>query len=1252
MADLVSHRKWRDRICSLFRGQWAAAGSGADIVQVRGFGNRVVLRDRPRLRLTRYEGLYRRIGDDTETGEPQEIDVIRPFTRAIELVGRDDELDALWAWLRSDSPVSVRVLTGDAGLGKTRLALELVDRAGEEGWSAGFLEPRELTRFLGQDLSTWGWDKPVLIVGDDASASSGGFNQFFRQLANRRVWDEKEDEKGRGPRLRVLLLERHATPGKGWWAGVFGAEKTLERMLEPREPVPLQPIGEPARRREILERTLSRLNRGPVALEKGELERRLAELPKGGVPLVVMMAGATMTRGDYGAVFALGPGALALTVAQRELERVHRVAGVDASLRPFVEHMVAVATLRGGLTRDGALVALEEEAAELGYELPLGAAPLRNALAQALPGDEDGVGGVGPDMIGEAVLLRVWSGSDDGRAAVRRAYEQDPNAVVGTVVRTCQDYRSHESSEPLKWLETIVVGIGGDGDALMVLASAIPELTVELRESAVDLWRSIVDLIEPLARDSREAETRGSFARSLGCLSIRLSAFGLPREALAAVEEALALQRGLAAEDGSFRHDLAVSLHQRAKCLGDAGRFREALLTAEESLALARDLASSDAAAKHILAIALNNLAAFQRQARQYREALALAEEAVTLHRELVSQDPGVFRLGLAKSLRNLSLVLSFFDQQEKAVAAVEEAVSISRQLAAEAPDAFRPDLADSLQQLSAELSCVDRDEEALAAGEEAVELLRELRDTVPGVFEPNLATSLGIVSQILSEGNRNEEALLAVEEAVSIGRDLLEVDPEAHRAGLASLLLKQYVCLSETGRHEETLEVVEEAVAIRRDLAKSDPEMYGEDLALSLAVLSIVLSAGGRLEEALAANGEIVAIRRDLAQSDPGVYRRELAVSLYQQSLVLSVDGRDAEALAAVEESVAILRDLAQFDASTDRERLATSLDQMSVVLLRASGTGEGAAAVASTAGALAAVEESVAIRRELAQSDPGTYRKDLAGSLGQQSVALAAAGRNKEACTGAEETVAIRRDLARRDPAAHRRGLASSLHNLTGYLSHVGRSEEALVAIEESVAIRRDLVSADPLEVPELAESLISLAACLTTCGYGTALAAAEEAAEYLRHLAAAHPGPFLGGLARALAIRSACLRAAGRWEDALVPSGEAVDILRGFATSGSVASVTLLAQALGDSSRCLLAAGRPEAAADAVAEAIEWLREPFLLAPGVVAERMAGIVSLYFEVFAAAGRDPDDGLLGPIVQALKDAQYGEETPGQATT
>ena len=528
----------------------STAGNGNYIVQIQGDGNSIVT-GLPHLELTRRRGLACRIQTDPVTGKPHEIDVIRPFTRSIDMVGREMELDDLRAWLHKETPISVRVLTGNVGHGKTRLALELIEEVVSQGWHAGFLTRAELTRFREQrDLAGWGWNAPILAVVDYASASARDLHAWLKELADSTVWEETQAT-NRFP-FRLLLLERQAERGSGWWAEVFGRgddAAVLEKLADPAEPVALRPLDDSDHRRAILTKTLASLGSTvtlPAVGDDPDFDRRLTELSWAGVPLLLMLAAATAAREGFGQVLAMGSTELAFSVAKTELARILKVLesqNVSMSLAPLVKHVAAVVTLRQGLTPEAAREMVEQESEKLGYNLPHGSAALRDAFAVALPDDAGGITAVEPDMIGEALLLDVWR-EDNIQAlpAITRAYATDPDAVAKTVVRTCQDYVIRGNRHPLNWLEKIRADTT-DLYALIHLCNAMPTQTVELREIAAELDKAVVRQVGPPAGDMRDLDQVMILAVSLNNLSNRFSDLGQREKALAAIEKAVLLYR-------------------------------------------------------------------------------------------------------------------------------------------------------------------------------------------------------------------------------------------------------------------------------------------------------------------------------------------------------------------------------------------------------------------------------------------------------------------------------------------------------------------------------------------------------------------------------------------------------------------------------------------------------------------------------------------------------------------------------------
>jgi tetratricopeptide (TPR) repeat protein len=141
------------------------------------------------------------------------------------------------------------------------------------------------------------------------------------------------------------------------------------------------------------------------------------------------------------------------------------------------------------------------------------------------------------------------------------------------------------------------------------------------------------------------------------------------------------------------------------------------------------------------------------------------------------------------------------------------------------------------------------------------------------------------------------------------------------------------------------------------------------------------------------------------------------------------------------------------------------------------------------------------------------------LAGSLNNLTGRLSELGRREEALAASQESVTIRRELAAARPDAFRPHLVASLHNLSNRLADLGRREKALAAIQEAADIFRELAAARPDAFrPHLAMSLSNLSARLADLGRREgALATGQEAANIYRELAARWPNAYRDELER---------------------------------------------------------------------------------------------------------------------------------------
>jgi tetratricopeptide (TPR) repeat protein len=933
---------------------------------------------------------------------PRELDLLVPEAGKLPLIGRKDILAELQEWIDDEVDISVHALIGRAGSGKTRLALELCAKLDSDwnakgGWLTGFISPRELSSVL-ETLAThhFRWERPTLLVIDYAAQGHEALARWLDRLAG-----QKLDTK-----LRILLLDREAPAGFGWWheLTVSGppARRDLFYALRPQRLPDLSDLEE---RRELMAAALqaaralrpapSSRSEIPAKGEDPDFDRRLAE-PQFGNPSALVIAGVmALDRGLRNAMARRHLEAARL-LGRRELDRIAALAESRRVSVDAMRHIVAFNGLVGGIpvahlrqtvadeldasyrsaNLDGAVRLLEQEL------------PPRDAVTDAVR--QPRLATIQPDLIGDAAIIEAFTGralvESEANEAVRRAYRLSLEEAAHVLIRLVQDFgypledESATSEEKaiarrvIDWFLNLMREIE-DVEQMLPLVFAIPAQTTILREPAAELTQRLVTHFREKAERTDEPAARITFAALVNNLANRLSDLGRREEALTAAEEAVRLRRTLAASrSDAFTADLAASLNNLATMLSALGRREEALRADEEAVRLGRVLAAArpDAFAPG-LAVSLTTLATMLNALGRREEALAAAEEAVHLDRTLVAARPDAFTPDLAASLTTLATMLSALGRREEALAAAGEAVSLRRALAAARPDAFTPDLALSLNTLATTLRALGPPEEALTTAVETVHLYRTLAAARPDAFTPDLALSLNNLAATLSDLGRREEALTAAEEAVRLRRALAAARPDAFTPDLAGSLSNLALRLSDLGRREEALSAAEESVCYYRALAAARPDTFAPDLALSLNNLAVTLSDLGRREEALAAAEEAVGIRRALAAARPDAFTPDLALSLNNLAVTLSDLGRREDALAAAEEAVRLYRTPAAARPDTFASDLALSLNNLANRL----------STVGRREEALAAAEEAARRYAALAATSPDAFIPDLASSL-----------------------------------------------------------------------------------------------------------------------------------------------------------------------------------------------------------------------------------------------------------------------------
>ena len=913
---------------------------------------------------------------------------LRPEEKVVPFRARP-ELDELRRWCASRDHVAVRLVTGDGGTGKTRLALQFIEELAARGWQQLWVRGG-LERDAVRAAHTLG--QPSVLVMDYAETR--------RELPG--LLDEVAADQD-GPDLRMILLARSA--GEWWEELQYSAEEQAAELLTAYPPITLGPVRAAGGRGEVFGDALTAFAR-KLGVARPDIRLNLTDPEP---VILVLHAAALLAVADYAAGAdpydraVSGPEVLEALLRHegRYWERSAARGGLDLGVS-VLRLAVAVGSLIGAESQIAACELLsclpELDSAERCGQV---ARWLHDLYPPAHENDapQEWLGPLEPDRLAEQLIAGelakrpeliapLFTGLDETRGAraltvlARAALTQDRTvSLLGSALAADLDHLAVPAlsvavrTNPVlgKLLSRVIPGQPVSRETLRRVAEKSPRPSLALAAPAAVV-------LERLAEDSADDIERAGW---LTDLSGRLAELGRQEEALAAIEQATGIYR-------QFLPKAAISLNSQSMRLADLGRRAEALAAIEEAVSIYRPLAEKlpDTHQPNLAAI-LHTQSYRLAELGQHDEALAAIEEAVSIYQLLAEKFPDTYQPDLAAILNSQSMRLADLGRHDEALTSIEEAVRIGRSLADQSPDAFQPKLADVLHTRSYRLAELGRHDEALAAVEEAISIYRPLAEALPSAFRPDLAISLNSQSIRLAELGRHDEALAAIEDAISIYRPLAEKLPGAFQPRLADILHTQSYRLAELGRHDEALAAIEDAISIYRPLAEALPSAFRPDLAISLNSQSIRLAELGRHDEALAAVEDAISIYRPLAEKLPGAFQPKLADILHTQSYRLAELGRHDEALAAI--------------------------------------------------------EDAISAYRPLADARPNAFLPDLAGSLNSQSDRLFDLGRREEALAAIEQATGIYRQIAEPRPAAFLPKLATSLNKLAGVLSMLNRNAEA---------------------------------------------------------------------------------------------------------------------------------------------------------------------------------------------------------------
>lgn len=856
---------------------------------------------------------------------------------------REPELSKLIGWARDASCAqALRLITASGGTGKTRLAIELCVRLGNQGWHCGFFRMG-----IGRNEAAAAWSQlttrteNVLVVFDYAETRQDTLLGFIKAMLH-------DGPERSGRLVRILLLAR---AGGEWWERLPSHDAVTDAFLSGHAtsgPITLPPLHVEIDKREAAFQAAVAAYSARIGVSAEPDVQADLTGEHFGRPLYIQMAALLALRGERPAT------AEGLTKALLHHERRYwarlvqepTVAGefAESPGARYATELMTLATLAGGLKRP-AEARRYWEAWEGSSGRELSASQQRTLFEQLAPfyPGQQGLQPLRPDLLGEALVAHaLLQQSGDGLLdAVLGSGHTAQRRNALTVIARLSNHRPDVESAIVQGLTrhfvpcaADMVSVATQSDSLLphfaeqafarlplpirtqaagVLSPLLAHETVQLAQLACAVSYAKLKQAEgKLSGKPKDIALRAGYAEILASHALNLIRAG--RDPLQYSKQSIDVLEQLVARNSDEYEVLwARSLSNHASFLADEGHDTEALVYGRKALEIHRRLSKRHPDKyEHDWATALAGYANQLSKNGRDADAVIHGRTATESFGRLAAKDPARFESEWARSLSNFATHLMTEGQHDEALVHAWRALEIQRRLAAASPDRFEPVWAASLSNYATHLSNQGRFAEGLAHAGRAVEITERLAAKNPDRYEPDWAMSLSNLAYQLADNGRDAEALVYDARALEIFERLASKNPDRFTPGLASILSNGATHLSANEQDTEALPRARRALEIRQRLAADRPESFEPDLVSSLSNYASSLSDVGQDAEALFQAWKAYKIHKRLVAKNPERFEPSWAVVLGNYATHLAERGQNAEALVRCREALNVFERLA----------------------------------------------------------------------------------------------------------------------------------------------------------------------------------------------------------------------------------------------------------------------------------------------------------------------------------------------------
>ncbi|MEU1486445.1 trypsin-like peptidase domain-containing protein [Streptomyces sp. NPDC005752] len=815
-----------------------------------------------------------------------ETDLLDACYNVVPFQGRKQVVRELTEWCEGPERIRVRLLSGPAAVGKTRLARELCLRMGARGWIAGLVDPLWTAFSEVGDL-----DENRILVVDDADAHAGHLESLVANAVSSQC---------RHP-LRILAVA-HGAGGGPWWQSL---KRRYEALVDENDPPCLGPPVL-ADRQDVYQAAYQAFRSWYEQDKPVSLARMRASAPATEVLpdlesddfdsyLLILIQALVDAR-----ACSIKESRSVVTTAQFRRDALLDYA-IDVDRRRWQESARAA-----HLPDDPVLL-----------ERIVAVASLAVATGRTEGSREtEGVGET--EAARRLLLVPDLAGESEWRRRAFARWQHGQFAGDG-YLRPLQPQRLAERLgarviEMFPQLASQLLDVSGTGPG-------IPS-------NSPDRCRQVLNVLDVLqitaATDGhaagREPEEGDDDLAGVG----------------GAGDTAQQKARGIVLE--RVLREYAVPIIRLVKEMAVTDH-RDSAGALGASLAAALNTSLRETSAQEVSAEVLTELDEYPPDAL-LELAVATATHAVAYYRCGTTPTTTANRSGLATALRHLSLYLANSGHRSQACENAWEAVDTYRALEQAAPgSAWQLELAQMLSELGDRLDDVGRYEEAHDHAREAVRIFEQLRRSEsPGFDSSLLARALCAQASAASGIDRKREALQATTEACELTRQLPR-DPNIPGAELdritgeeAFTLRALSLQLIDMRRGDEAVEKAELACARYKGLLARNRGRWERDYALALSILGSAYAATRQWDESIgshaaAVNDHYVLLERRYREA----VRPEHALALHRlASAHLARAGCPAEASDDCTEALRRCRQaLDQYDVMHSEDRWATRFDR-----------------------------------------------------------------------------------------------------------------------------------------------------------------------------------------------------------------------------------------------------------------------------------------------------------------------------------